>query len=374
MLEFNKKQKLCLELNLQFFAGGDDKTEPATPKKLQDARKEGQVSKSREIGMGLSLLGLFVILKFYIGTMGEKFIEDFHLVYEKIPEFVGVEATYDASAFCGLLLQCVLDMLVIMAPFFLSGCLIAFLADVSQVKWMVTMKPLQPKFSKMDPVKGMKRIISPQSIFELLKAIMKVGFVTYLAVVTVKDKLKLIYSLYDISLNTALAAIGDVVIDLGIKISMWYMIIAAIDFIYQKYKFQKDMKMSKQEVKDEYKNAEGDPKVKSQQRQRMRQASQRRMMQSIPTADVVITNPTHFAVALKYDADSGKAPVVVAKGEDFLAKRIKEIAKENKVEIVENKPLARMLYHNVEIGEEIPPELYQAVAEVLAFVYGLKNR
>ena len=304
MLEFNKNNKLCLELNLQFFAGGDDKTEPATPKKLQDARKEGQVSKSREIGMGLSLLGLFVILKFYIGTMGEKFIEDFHLVYEKIPEFVGVEATYDASAFCGLLLQCVLDMFVIMAPFFLSGCLIAFLADVSQVKWMVTMKPLQPKFSKMDPVKGMKRIISPQSIFELLKAIMKVGFVTYLAVVTVKDKLKLIYSLYDISLNTALAAIGDVVIDLGIKISMWYMIIAAIDFIYQKYKFQKDMKMSKQEVKDEYKNAEGDPKVKSQQRQRMRQASQRRMMQSIPTADVVITNPTHFAVALKYDADS----------------------------------------------------------------------
>ena len=374
MLEFNKSKKLCLELNLQFFAGGDDKTEPATPKKLQDARKEGQVAKSREIGMGLSLLGLFLVLKFYIGTMGEKFMEDFHLVYEKIPEFVGTEGTYDASAFCGILLECTLDMVVIVAPFFIVGCLIAFVADVSQVKWLVTMKPLQPKFNKMDPIKGMKRIVSPQSIFELLKAIMKVGFITYLAIVTVKDKLRLIYSLYDISLNTALAAIGDVVIDLGIKVSMWYMIIAAIDFIYQKFKFQKDMKMSKQEVKDEYKNAEGDPKVKSQQKQRMRQASQRRMMQSIPTADVVITNPTHFAVALKYDADSGKAPVVVAKGEDFLAKRIKEIAKENKVEIVENKPLARMLYHNVEIGEEIPPELYQAVAEVLAFVYGLKNR
>ena len=374
MLELNKKQELCLELNLQFFAGGDDKTEPATPKKLQDARKEGQVSKSREIGMGLSLLGLFVVLKFYIGTMGEKFMEDFYLVYKKIPEFVGTEGTYDASAFAGLLMECTVDMLVIMAPFFLVGCMIAIVAEVSQVKWLVTLKPLKPKFSKMDPIKGMKRIISPQSIFELLKAVAKVGFVTYLAVVTVKDKLRLIYSLYDISLQTALSAIGDVVIDLGIKISMWYMVIAAVDFIFQKFKFKKDMKMSKQEVKDEYKNAEGDPKIKSQQRQRMRQASQRRMMQSIPTADVVITNPTHFAVALKYDADSGKAPVVVAKGEDFLAKRIKEIAKESKVEIVENKPLARMLYHNVEIGEEIPPELYQAVAEVLAFVYGLKNR
>ena len=184
----------------------------------------------------------------------------------------------------------------------------------------------------------------------------------------------MIYGLYDITLMSALGAVGEVIIDLGIKISAWYMVIAAVDFVYQKMKFKKDMRMSKQEVKDEYKNAEGDPKVKSQQKQRMRQASQRRMMQSIPTADVVITNPTHFAVALKYDADSGRAPIVVAKGEDFLAKRIKEIAKENKVEIVENKPLARMLYHNVDLGEEIPPELYQAVAEVLAFVYGLKNK
>ena len=226
----------------------------------------------------------------------------------------------------------------------------------------------------MNPIKGMKKIISAQSMFELLKAVLKVFFLTYLSITTVKDKMLLIYGLYDITLMSALGAIGEVIIDLGIKISAWYMVIAAVDFIFQKMKFKKDMRMSKQEVKDEYKNAEGDPKIKSQQKQRMRQASQRRMMQSIPTADVVITNPTHFAVALKYDADSGRAPIVVAKGEDFLAKRIKEIAKENKVEIVENKPLARMLYHNVELGEEIPPELYQAVAEVLAFVYGLKNK
>lgn len=367
-------KSLCIEINLQFFAGGDDKTEPATPKKLEDARKEGQVSKSREIGMGFSLLGLFVTLKFYIGTLGEQFIKAFETLYKRIPEFIGVEGTYDSVAFYTLLTDNIVDMILMMAPFLAVGFLIAFLADLVQVKWKVTMKPLMPKFNKMDPIKGMKKIISPQSVFELLKAVLKIIFISYLAITTVKDKLLLIYSLYDISLPAALTAIGDVVIDLGIKISAWYMVIAAIDFVYQKMKFKKDMKMSKQEVKDEYKNAEGDPKIKSQQKQRMRQASQRRMMQSVPTADVVITNPTHFAVALKYDADSGRAPIVVAKGEDFLAKRIKEIAKENKVEIVENKPLARMLYHNVELGEEIPPELYQAVAEVLAFVYGLKNK
>lgn len=372
--EISDKRPLYIKMNLQFFAEGDDKTEEATPKKLEDARKEGQVSKSREVGMGVSLLALFVLLKVYIGAFGEKLLETFYEVYTRIPEFTGTEGTYDSSAFMSIMMNGLLNMLIMMAPFLLVGFFVAFVTDVVQVKWKVTMKPLQPKFSKMNPIKGMKKIVSAQSIFELLKAILKVAFVCYLAYSTVKDKITLIYSLYDISLNSALSTIGEVVIDLGIKISMWYMIIAAIDFVYQKFKFKKDMRMSKQEVKDEYKNAEGDPKVKSQQKQRMRQASQRRMMQSVPTADVVITNPTHFAVALKYDADSGKAPIVVAKGEDFLAKRIKEIAKESNVEIVENKPLARMLYHNVEVGEEIPPELYQAVAEVLAFVYGLKNK
>lgn len=366
---------LYIRMNLQFFAdGGDDKTEEATPKKLEDARKEGQVAKSREIGMGVSLLTLFVLLKVYVGALGEKFLGIFREVYIKIPEFVGKEGTYDASAFGSAMADILLSMLIMMTPFLVVGFIVAFLSDVIQVKWKFTMKPLQPKLDKMDPIKGFKKIISAQSIFELIKSVLKIAFISYLTYTTIKDKVGIIYSLYDISLSTALGVIGDTVIGLGIKIGAWYLIIAAIDFIYQKFKFKKDMRMSKQEVKDEYKNAEGDPKVKSQQRQRMRQASQRRMMQSVPTADVVITNPTHFAVALKYDADSGKAPIVVAKGEDFLAKRIKEIAKESNVEIVENKPLARMLYHNVALGEEIPPELYQAVAEVLAFVYGLKNK
>jgi flagellar biosynthetic protein FlhB len=161
---------------------------------------------------------------------------------------------------------------------------------------------------------------------------------------------------------------------MGIRISLVYMVLALADFAYQKIKFNKDMMMSKQEVKDEYKQQEGDPKVKGKIRQKMQEVSRRRMMQSLPTADVVITNPTHYAVAIKYDPEVADAPLVLAKGADYLAAKIKEVAKENKIEIVENKPLARMLYANVEVGQAVPPELYQAVAEVLAFVYKLQGR
>ena len=172
----------------------------------------------------------------------------------------------------------------------------------------------------------------------------------------------------------ALQLAAEAVTDLGIRIAALYMLIAFGDFAYQKSKFKNDMKMSKQEIKEEFKQQEGDPQVKGKIRQKMREVSMRRMMQDLPQADVVITNPTHYAVAIKYDPKVADAPLVIAKGEDYLAARIKEVARENHVEIVENKPLARMLYANVEIGEAVPPELYQAVAEVLAFVYQLQGR
>lgn len=184
----------------------------------------------------------------------------------------------------------------------------------------------------------------------------------------------MLFNLYDLSIMNAITAIGNFAFDVALKISMIYLVIGFADFAFQKWKFKEDMKMTKQEVKDEYKNQEGDPKVKSQQKARMRQASQRRMMQQLPKADVVITNPTHFAVALMYDTDVANAPIVIAKGEDYLAQKIKAKARESQIEIVENKPLARALYQSTDIGEEVPEELYQAVAEVLAYVYNLKNK
>lgn len=242
------------------------------------------------------------------------------------------------------------------------------------MKWKVTTKPLQPKFNKLNPIKGFSRIFSANSLVELLKSIAKLGIIGYVVYSYIKDHLSEIYILYDLTLNRAIGLIGDIVIDVGIRIAAVYMVLAFLDFVYQKWKFKQDMMMTKQEVKDEYKNQEGDPQIKGKQKQRMREASMRRMMQQLPEADVVITNPTHYAVAVKYDPDKYDAPYVLAKGQDYLAQRIKEIAKENDVEIVENKPLARMLYANVEIGGLIPPELYQAVAEVLAFVYHLKGK
>ena len=365
-------------MNLQFFADdgeGGEKTEEPTEKKLEDARKEGQVAKSREIANGLGLLSLFLILKFWAVHMGDSFEKLFGMIYGKIPDVTAlISSPVPWQGMKNLFQYSLLSVIKILLPIFLVGCLVAFISDYVQVKWKVTAKPLKPKFSKLNPVNGFKKIVSANSLVELIKSIAKVVLIGWVAYSYVKKHQQEIFLLYDMSLTAAVLFIGETVIELGIRISAIYMIIAAADFAYQKHKFHKDMKMTKQEVKEEYKNQEGDPQVKGKIHQKMMEVSQRRMMQALPEADVVITNPTHFAVAVKYDPDKAKAPVVLAKGADFLAQKIKEVARENDIEIVENKPLARMLYANVEIGEEIPPELYQAVAEVLAFVYQAKGK
>lgn len=367
-----------IRYDLQFFAKegmGGEKTEPATQKKLDDARKEGQVAKSREIANGLGLLALFLVLKFWVGHMAVQLLEVFPAFYNRIPDMVSFWHGDMPEADTKLVFVTMLvRVMVIIAPLLIIGVLVAFLSDVVQVKWKPTLKPLQPKFSKLNPLQGIKKIISVNSLVELIKSIAKIGLIVYICYSYLKDKWVLLFQLYDIPLLQAVALIAEIVTDLGIRISAVYMIIALADFIYQKVKFSNDMKMTKQEIKEEYKQQEGDPQIKGQIRQRMREASRRRMMQDLPKADVVITNPTHYAVAIKYDPEVADAPIVIAKGEDYMAARIKEVARENNIEIVENKPLARMLYANVEIGEAVPPELYQAVAEVLAFVYHLQGK
>lgn len=372
-----QNNKLMLEYNLQFFAKdgpGGEKTEEPTAKKLDDARKEGQVAKSKEIGNAFSLLALFLMLQLYLGVMGNQFLKGFHMVYNQIPDVIKMyNGNLPIASIHSLIRTMMLQLLIIITPILLVGFIVAFICDLVQVKWKPTSKPLKPKFSKLNPLKGFKRFFSANSIVELIKSLGKLAVVGYVAYSYLKDRLGQVFILYDMSLNQAIALIGEIVTDLGVRIAAVYMVIAFLDFAYQKWKYKEDMKMTKQEVKDEYKNTEGNPEIKGRQRSKMREASQRRMMQSLPTADVVITNPTHYAVAVKYDADHYSAPIVVAKGEDFLAMKIKEKAKEHQIEIVENKPLARMLYANVDVGEEVPPELYQAVAEVLAFVYNLRG-
>lgn len=375
-IDDNYKKNLILPYNLQWFADGEggEKTEPATQKKLDDARKEGKVAKSKDLTQGIDLLVLFLLIKIFVGYMGERFMGLFHSTLGRMAEFMQVnQKEVSMQAFSTVLGNAILELFMIIWPFLVFGFIITFLVTVYQVGWKVSAKPMEPKLSKFNPINGFKRIFSKDSLFELLKSIVKVGVIAFVAYSNIEEEADNLFILYEIELNQAIALVGSIIIEFGIEISIIFIVIGLVDYFYQKWKFAEDMKMTKQEVKDEYKNTEGDPQIKGRIRQKMREASQRRMMQDVPKADVVITNPTHFAVAIKYDAEVSKAPIVVAKGEDYLAQKIKEVARENHVEIVENKPLARMLYHNVDIGAEIPPELYQAVAEVLAMVYHMKN-
>lgn len=367
--------KIVLPCNLQFFAkegAGGEKTEDATTKKLTDARKEGQTSKSTELVTAVMLIGLFLTLKVFIGVIGTRFLENFSSIYKMISLRANDEFSLEVAK--GFLQLGLTDILAIALPIFLISFLIAFVVNVYQVKWQITAKPLMPKLNKISPISGFKRLFSKDKIMELLKSVAKIALISYVVYDALKDKWDILFNLYEMSLTQAILYIGDIVIGLGLKISFLFLVVALVDVFYQKRKFKEDMKMTKQEIKDEYKNSEGDPQIKGKIKQRMMAASQRRMMQELPQADVVITNPTHLAVAIKYDKERAEAPLVIAKGADYLANKIKDIAKENQIEIVENKPLARMLYYNVEIGNEIPPELYQMVAEVLAYVYGLKGK
>ena len=361
-----------LSYNLQYFAEGADKTEEPTAKKLNDARMEGQVAKSQELISAAGLATLFIVLKLFIGSIGTSFLETFHKFFGNIASLSEEDFTLPLAQL--ILGDAIKTILLTCLPIFLLAMFVSFAVVLFQVKWKISTKTLQPKFSKLNPVNGFKRIISKDKLVEMVIEIVKIGIISIIAYNTLKNEWQTLLILYDMKLEQAIILIGNMVIDLGFTISMIFLVIGFGDLIYQKLKYKKDMRMSKQEVKDEYKNSEGDPHIKGKIKQKMREISMKRMMQDLPKADVVITNPTHFAAAIQYDKEKSEAPILLAKGADFLAQKIKEVAKENQIEIVENKPLARMLYYNVEVGAEIPPELYQMTAEVLAYVYGLKNK
>ena len=367
---------LTCPMNLQFFAQegpGGEKTEEPTTKKLDDARKEGQVSKIQELTTAFGLLGLFLSLKAFTGLLGKRLINSFTDVYAMIGTVASDE--FNNNTYGRLLQDGILEVLLAILPFLAVAFLIAFVTNVMQVKWKVTGKPLMPKLSKINPIKGFKKIFSMDKVMELIKAIAKMVVISVIVYTTMKNKVDHLYILYQIgNISAATVYVGEEIIDLGIRVSAFFLIIGFADLFYQRRKFKKEMRMTKQEVKDEYKQTEGDPQIKGRIRQKMREASQRRMMQQLPEADVVITNPTHFACALKYDREVSSAPVLIAKGADYIAGKIKDAAREYDIPIVENKPLARMLYYNVDLEQEIPVELYQMTAEVLSYVYNLKNK
>ncbi len=359
-------------LNLQFFADGPggEKTEKATPRKRRKAREEGRVAKSIEVNTALILITLFASIKIFGSNTYNKLILVFKNTYSLFKTY---RDTLSIKTIMELMQNSLISIVEAVLPFMVTSLIIGLIASFMQVGWHPSTKPLKPKFNKLSPISGFKRLFSMRSIMELIKSIVKIVVIFAIVYVIINNKKKWIYAIFDLSLIDGVRLVFDLAIQIGIAIGGFFLIIALADFLYQKFSFEKEMKMTKQEVKEEHKEVEGNPQIKSKIRQKMREVSMKRMMQDLPAADVVITNPTHFAVAIQYDSNQSDAPRVLAKGVDFLAAKIKEAAKEYHIEIVENKPLARSLYYTVDIGEEIPGELYQAVAEVLAFVYSLKR-
>lgn len=291
-----------IRYDLQLFAKdgeGGEKTESATPKKLEDARKKGQVAKSMDAITAVSLLVFFFLLKLLMAFLGSQFKDGFSLFFGKISDVTKNE--FNLQMACAILQQLIQKITIICLPFLLSTFIIAFAVNIVQVKWKVSFEPIKPKFDKFNPVNGVKRLFSKDKIMELLKSIAKICVIIYVVKNYLEDKWALVMNMYSYTLTQGLELLGDIIINIGLRISALFVVIAVVDIVYQKWKFQEDMKMTKQEVKDEYKQSEGDPKVKSQQKSRMQQASRQRMMQELPNADVVITNPTHLAVAIRYD-------------------------------------------------------------------------
>lgn len=358
-----------LKLNIHFFDG--EKTEQATSKKKEDTRKEGQVAKSPEVTTAIMFILGFYSLSIFGSYMYRKLTEIFMLNIDMQRDYINIfEPVFLSKYIAYLFVQIILTV----GPIFGIAMVVGIVTNIIQVGWLVTLKPLQPKFSKLNPLKGFKRIFSLKSVLELFKSLAKFGLILYVVFNVVKKQINYLPIVFQLTPLQILEFGSGLIYSLGINVGVMYLAIAGTDYAYTKFKHNKDIKMSKQEIKDEYKQQEGNPLIKGQIKQKMREASMRRMMQDLPTADVIITNPTHYAIAIKYDKTTGKAPIVLAKGVDHLAKRIREIATENDIEIVEDKPLARTLYANCEIGDEIPPELYKAVAEILAYVYKLKDK
>ncbi len=367
----NPVKEQHLRLNYQLFAaGGDDKTEKATPKKKSDARKKGQVFQSREMSASLILILMIVSMNAF-GSILFNQLSGF--MKKTFSEYLVNKDAFDT----GILAKIFIDGIIVLAKTSLPLLLIAMIAGLlvgyAQVGILFTLETLKPKGNRINPLSGFKRMFSLRSVVELVKAIIKILIVAWVAYSYLKSKTNEVVALMNADLLDILSFIGKSAFAVALRICIAMILLGFLDFLYQRYDYEKNLKMTKQEVKEEFKQMEGNPEIKSKIKQKQRQMSMKRMMQEIPKADVVITNPTHFAVAIKYDAEKASAPIVVAKGQDYIALRIKQIATDSKVQIVENKPLARTLFSTVDIGQPIPPEMYQAVAEILAFVYNLRN-
>jgi flagellar biosynthetic protein FlhB len=348
---------------------GQERTEKATGKKRREARQKGQVAQSKEISSAMILITVLGIFYFSGAWIFRNLAELIIGVYQNIDTF-RFNRISDASTFS---LEVMYQFLAVVLPFLLPIAFIGLIANVLQVGFQITTEAMTLKLDKLNPISGMKRFVSLKSLVELVKSIVKISFIGSIAYFLVKSDIKEFPLLIHQEVGQILVFIARTSLKVGFFVCLAMIVLALLDYIYQRWQYEQDLKMTKQEVKDEHKQTYGDPKVKARIRGIQMEMARRRMMEAVPEADVVITNPTRLAIALKFDAREMVAPRVLAKGSGHIAHRIREIAVEHQIPVVEEKPLAQALFKMVEIGEYIPAELYRAVAEVLAYVYRLKG-
>ena len=347
---------------------GQDKTEQPSSKRLSKARGEGQVAKSQEINFVAGLMAVLI----YFSLNGTLMLNGLKLFMQKYLSGSSL-MNITKESIIKIQYDVVTDILRILLPYMVVIVVVALLSNIFQVGFLFTTKSLVPKFSRFNPVSGIKRLFNLKKVVEILKSILKIIVISAVPYLIIKSELDNLPLIMDTSVWAIMCYIFMIIARIFFYVAIVLLILAVIDLIYQRWNHKKELMMTKQEVKDEYKQAEGDPKVKVRIRQIQLSLTIKRMMDDVPNADLVVANPVHLAVALKYDRMSMDAPMVVAKGARLIAEKIKEIAREHNVPVVENKPLAQSLYKIVEVGDVIPDSLFKAVAEVLAFVYSRKN-
>lgn len=349
---------------------GGDKTEEPTPHRLREAREKGQVAKSREITTAVLMLLSYFLFRYLGEFMWRELAQMAQSILYLIPN---IAKEFSLSMVAYVFLLGIRGLAFAVAPIFGITFIAAFVTEALQTGFVFAFDPLTPKLERLSPAEGFKRIFSLQGLVETIKSILKIIIVFYIVWSSVKDDLPYIVMLMDGQPWDALVLGGSIAYKAAIRVGMFYIIIAILDYLFRRWDYMRNLRMTKQEVKEEYKRLEGDPMVKQRMRDLQRQVAQQRMMAAVPQADVVVTNPTHVAVAIQYRSKQMRAPLLLAKGLRIAAQEIRRIAEEADVPVVENEPLARAIYRTTDVGEEIPRELYQAVAEVLAYIYKQKR-
>lgn len=346
-----------------------NKTEEATPKKLREARKKGQIAKSEDLSSAFS----FLIFTMLTGVLGQYVLTNSLSFLRNslgLDYSLGISRTNLGSIF----VRNVIQYIILFSPFAIIGIVIGTISNLIQTGFLFSFEPIKPDFKKLNPIEGFKNIFSQKSMFKLMKNILKLILVFYMTYSNLSKTATSIINSGNLGVEKIYFFVLDFVKELSMSIAIVMFGLAILDYVFEKREYKKNLRMSKDEIKDEFKEMEGNPEIKSARKHKQKQLAMSRMMSNIKTSTVVVTNPTHIAVVLRYDSKKDTVPVVTAKGADYVAQRIKDIAKENKIPIMENKELARTMYKKVEIGDVVPVELYKAIAEILALVYQLEEK